>query len=364
MKARAPGRSRCSRWMIGLAACGAAVAIAGCAPTSDVQQLQDSDSNLRGIIANDHQEIADLQEKVGRLNDTVTEMQHGGEAAIGSGGKPGSLKARVAHLESEVAALQPAANAAPPGIPVMPGIPSAPGTIAPGAANTMGMPMTGGADAAAGAGAAMGANTDNSANSDSPANAASSANSDSSANADNNSSDNSDSNDSESAAGAPPAVNPPPPAPEPAAAPPPDWHTVLNQELAAAQSSTDPAAKYYRAGLAEMRTGSYAGAIGKFQALQHRYPKSPLSEPAEFFSANALYELGKYDDSILQYNDLVMRFPKGRFASASLLSEAQSFMKIGDRIDARLTLQKLLSDHPASAQAPTARAMMSSLANG
>jgi len=39
-------------------------------------------------------------------------------------------------------------------------------------------------------------------------------------------------------------------------------------------------------------------------------------------------------------------------------------MKMNDRIDARLTLQKLLGEHPNAAEAPTARAMMNSLANG
>ena len=113
-----------------------------------------------------------------------------------------------------------------------------------------------------------------------------------------------------------------------------------------------------------MKAGKYPNAVGVFQGLQRKYPKSSLSEPAEYFSANALYELGKYDQSILQFNDLVMRFPRGRFASASLLSEAQAFMKMNDRIDARLTLQKLLGEHPSAAEAPTARAMMNSLANG
>jgi len=47
--------------------------------------------------------------------------------------------------------------------------------------------------------------------------------------------------------------------------------------------------------------------------------------------------------AILQFNDLVMRFPKGKYASAALLREAQAFLKLNDRIDARLTLQKLVA---------------------
>jgi tol-pal system protein YbgF len=108
----------------------------------------------------------------------------------------------------------------------------------------------------------------------------------------------------------------------------------------------------------------YPQALGKFQDLQRRYPKSPLSEPAEYFSANALFEMGKYEQAILQFNDVTMRFPNGKFASAAMLREAQAFQKINDPIDARLTLQKLVNDHPDSPEATEAKSMMQGMANG
>jgi tol-pal system protein YbgF len=146
-----------------------------------------------------------------------------------------------------------------------------------------------------------------------------------------------------------------------AAAAPADWRSALDQESANSQSSDDPGAGLYRKGLAAMKQGQYQNAVGQFGALMRRYPKSPLSEPAEYFSANALYESGKYDQSILQFNDLVIRSPNGRFASAALLREAQAFVKINDPIDARLTLQKILTSHPNSAEASAASSMMKDL---
>jgi len=110
-----------------------------------------------------------------------------------------------------------------------------------------------------------------------------------------------------------------------------------------------------------MKGGDYPSAVARFGALMRRYPKSDLTEPAEYFSANALYEQGKYEQSILQFNDLVIRSPKGRYASAALMREAQAFLKINDRIDARLTLQKLLADHSASAEASAANSMLKNL---
>ena len=93
-----------------------------------------------------------------------------------------------------------------------------------------------------------------------------------------------------------------------------------------------------------MKAGKYPLAVIEFTKVQHRYPKSPLCEPAEYFAANALFETDGFDQAILQFNDLVMRFPKGKYAAAALLREAQSFVKLNDRIDARLTLQKLAAD--------------------
>ena len=70
-----------------------------------------------------------------------------------------------------------------------------------------------------------------------------------------------------------------------------------------------------------------------------------------------------YDQAILQFNDLVMRFPKGKYASAALLREAQAFVKLNDRIDARLTLQKLQADHAGTPEAASADTMMKDLAS-
>lgn len=137
---------------------------------------------------------------------------------------------------------------------------------------------------------------------------------------------------------------------------------MLDQELAA--SHNDAGSKVYRAGLLDLKAGKYAQGVGILQDLQRKYPKSSLSEPAEFFAGNGLFEMGKYDQAILQFNDLTMRFPNGNYATASLLREAQAFVKINDPIDARLTLQKLITEHPDAPEAPMAKSMMDTLANG
>ncbi len=278
-------------WVIGaVAALATALGLAGCAPQSDLQQLNQNQFTLRGMIASDRQQIDALQQQIRRQNDEITELKHG---AAGAGGDASSLSDKVAKLESEVSALQA-------------GMAATPGAMPPGGDSTGLAPGT------------------------------------------------------TASSGAP---GPGPSAPAMPAETRPSWPGELDQEIADANGSSEPGIKIYRQGLDAMKAGKYPLAVTHFTKLQHSYPKSALSEAAEYFAANALYETGEFDKAILQFNDLVMRFPKGKYAGAALLREAQAFVKLNDRIDARLTLQKLVADHGGTPQAEAANTMMKDLAS-
>ena len=282
-----------------------AVLIAGCANDTDVQQLNQNEFTLRGMIASDRQQIDSLQQQVRQLNDQIAEMKHGAPADAGAAPDQ-SANARIAKLEGEVSAL----NAGMVATPSNPAAGTNPAGTAP--------PAEGAEPGTA------------------PPNAV---------------------------ASAPPAEAPSGEEAAPAAEPPPTWPNDLDAEIESSKTSKEPGVKLYREGLDAMKAQNYPLAVNKFTKLQHQFPKSELSEPAQYFAANALYETGKYDQSILQFNDLVMRYPKGRFASPALLREAQAFMKMNDRIDARLTLQKLVADHAGSPEANSANSMLKQLAS-
>jgi TolA-binding protein len=303
-----------------IALAGALALAAGCGPTqSDLQQLNNNQFATRGLIASNQQEIDALKQRVSQLQDQVDELLHGGGGGGGRGNK--LLAARISKLESEVSALQAGATGMPPGAPAVPGT-----AASPGAAPESGGAATGTPPAAPG-----------------------------------------ETPPPEFATGTPPATET---GGEEAGAPetPPsaeaaDWRASIDREIASAQTSGDPGTALYLKGLQQMKAGQYQDAAARFATMMRRFPKSPLSEPAEYFSANALYEMNKYDQAILQFNDLAMRFPKGRFTCAALLREGQAFMQINDRIDARLTLQKLINDHRECPESSVASAMMRNLAS-
>jgi TolA-binding protein len=278
----------------------------GCAP-NDTQQVQADQFALRGIVATNQQQIDSLQEKIQRLDDRVAELEHNGSAGAGGGHQLSSIEQRLTKLEAQTNSAPTGAATVPPAASTNSEVPG--GSVSPGAG-------------------AEGASSDGK---EAPG---------------------------DEAATMPPNAESAAPA---TAVNAPSWRVMMDQELAA--SHDDPGEKLYRAGLLQLKANEYPQALDQLRILQRRYPRSSLSEPAQFFAANALYEMGNYDQAILQFNDQTMRFPKGRFASAALLREAQAFMKINDRIDARLTLQKLLSDLPDSPEAPMAKSMMQTLAS-
>lgn len=301
---------RCSSLIIRAGAILTLGLLAGCSDQSaNMNQLNQNEFALRGMIASDRQEIDALKADLKRTQDQVDELKHSGAAAA-SASAPADVNDRIAKLESEVNAMQatmpmpapaPVAGSEIPGPPVVAGTASPPGSTI---ARTT-SPGSVGAPSAATTGAP-------------------------------------------SAAGA---------TPEPS----PTWPQDLDQELAASQSSSDPGAKIYRKALDSMKAGNYPAAIVGFAKVQHSYAKSPLSEPAQYFTANAFYESGKYEQAILQFNDLTMRFPSSKFLCESLLREGQSFVRLNDRIDARLTLQKLASNGNCANDAVAANNMLKNL---
>ncbi|HZP45099.1 MAG TPA: outer membrane protein assembly factor BamD [Candidatus Binataceae bacterium] len=318
-----------SRWRLWGLAVIAAATLAACTPmeAAQPQASQEDESSLRELIANDRQQIEALQQQVAQENDRIAELEHNQMTSATPPARPNPppSQAPPSPPTSEAAAIADAGTQS--GAAASPGATASPGAEAsPAAEDENAAPEN---DNGAATGAAAGGAENTTAMPPS----------------------------SEMAAATPPTPAAPETAPQPAPLPP--WQDEAKQQLDATPNA--PGAKLYRAGLADLTAGRYAQGLAKLQDLQRRYPKSDLSEPAEYFSGNALYELGQSEKAILQFNDLTMRFPEGKYTSSALLREAQAFTKINDPIDARLTLQKLLTDHPNSPEAPAAKSMMASL---
>ncbi|MBI3246513.1 MAG: tol-pal system protein YbgF [Deltaproteobacteria bacterium] len=113
----------------------------------------------------------------------------------------------------------------------------------------------------------------------------------------------------------------------------------------------------YKIGWQAAQDRHYDKAVQQFRAFQRKYPSSEMSDDAQYWIGESYFSQKDYNRAILEFND-VLKYRKGDRVPAALLRQAQAFIEIGDKTDARLILQKLLNDHPSSEQAPDARKLL------
>ena len=111
----------------------------------------------------------------------------------------------------------------------------------------------------------------------------------------------------------------------------------------------------YDAALALYYKGDYGKAQEAFKSFLQSSPRSSLAPNAMYWEGECLYSLGKYDQAILVFKDVVTKYPKHDKAAASLLKAGYSYERMSDMENAKFYWQILLDDFPGSAPANLAR---------
>ncbi len=119
----------------------------------------------------------------------------------------------------------------------------------------------------------------------------------------------------------------------------------------------------YQRSLQLYRDGQSEQAIAGFRDFLKGNPKSPLADNAQYWIGEAYFAQGDYNRSIIELNEVLLKFPQGDQVPGALLALATAFSTSGDKIDAKLVLQKLISDHPNSEEARIGRQQLQSLAD-
>jgi tol-pal system protein YbgF len=117
----------------------------------------------------------------------------------------------------------------------------------------------------------------------------------------------------------------------------------------------------YREGIDLLRNGDSQGAIQKLREFLRKSPKSDLADDAQYWIGEAYYANHDYNRAILEFNEVLLRYPKGDKVPAALLRQALAFAELGDKVDARLVLQKLVSEHGDSPEAEQGRQKLAEL---
>ena len=140
--------------------------------------------------------------------------------------------------------------------------------------------------------------------------------------------------------------------------PPTAQEAALAKEDAALQGRGDAD---YRDAIAMMRQGQCNQAVPKLRDFIRKNPKSDLADNAQYWIGSCYYSQRDYNRAIIELNEVLLKYPKADKVPPALLMLADAFADSGDKIDARLILQKLIADHGKSEEADKARQKLQAL---
>ncbi len=155
----------------------------------------------------------------------------------------------------------------------------------------------------------------------------------------------------------PRAVQPPPTSPTPPASP---GTPAVGKEDPHLSKEPTEVQDEYKLALRALNDQQYDKAIQQFRNFQRKYPNSDMADDAQYLIGESYFAQKDYNRAILEFND-VLKYRRGDKVPAALLRQAQAFLEIGDRTDARLILQKLINDYPNSEQAREAKDRLQTL---
>lgn len=117
----------------------------------------------------------------------------------------------------------------------------------------------------------------------------------------------------------------------------------------------------YQKGLDAYRSGNFPGAREAFARFLEQHPKHDLAANAHYWAGEAYYSEKKYEQAILEFQEVIKNFPGKDKVPAAMLKQAAAFNEIGDVKSARYVLRKLADEHPATEEGKRAKERLKTL---
>jgi tol-pal system protein YbgF len=134
--------------------------------------------------------------------------------------------------------------------------------------------------------------------------------------------------------------------------------TVTAGTPATKPSSAD---EIYRSAKQAFDQGDSEAARKGFQEFIRRYPNSKNADNAQFWIGEIYYREKWYEKAILEYQNVIEKYPKGNKVPAALLKQGLAFSNIGDDANAKLILEELSRNYPKSNEAKVAAEKLKAL---
>lgn len=127
--------------------------------------------------------------------------------------------------------------------------------------------------------------------------------------------------------------------------------------VAAEASQLDPVSAYNKAMEAYQRD-QFEEALKLFSDFTQRYPDSEISDNAQFWKGECLYNLGRYEECVAEFEKLRTDFPDSAKVPYGMFNQAAAHLKLGQQARAFALLEDLVENYPMTPAAARARSKL------
>ena len=123
----------------------------------------------------------------------------------------------------------------------------------------------------------------------------------------------------------------------------------------------------YESALKDYEGGFYKASRDKLYKIVKDEPAGALAEASNFLIADTYYKEGSYEDAIIQYEEMLKKYPKSKTIPEALLKQGLSFVALGgeQNIDtAKLIFKQLYTKYPKSKEAAQAKEKYETFSKG
>jgi len=135
---------------------------------------------------------------------------------------------------------------------------------------------------------------------------------------------------------------------------------------AQAAGATSEEVQAYRAAYAAWRSSNNDACIDQFRNFLQAYPASAYADDATYWMADCYFKKEDFKTSILRFDDVVQRYPKGNKAADALYRQGQALLKLGPGYSkaAGKAFERVLSEYPESPRSAEAKRQLELLSAG
>jgi tol-pal system protein YbgF len=117
----------------------------------------------------------------------------------------------------------------------------------------------------------------------------------------------------------------------------------------------------YQAAYSDYAAGRYKLAAEAFREFLNHYPRTEVSDNAQYWIGESLYAQGDFAGSIIEFRAVVDNYPKGDKVPAALLKIGIANARLNNKEEARKSFDAVIRKYPRSPEAALAKERLAQL---